>query len=355
MGASPSLELDDLERELTPDLLAERILGPLLREIGSPALSDWPPSQLQGFSALSFEELLSAQGASRGAARLLGDLGFAGLVGDGPAETSGLQILRFLGLMGGPGEILAVRGGNDLLPRAMAERLREKTRYGAHVLQISQDGGGVRALYRQGGRVTSTSGDWLICALPFSTLREIDISPALSDEKRSWVEKLGYTSVSRVYLQTRDRAWAPDGRTVQAITDTPLGWIEDHTFGREGPRAIVEAHTAGERARHVAAMEPDSRWRFALRQMDELFPDIARSAESGTSLCWDEEPWSRGAYAWVAPADYLSYFPAVRAPEGRFFFAGEHTSPWMGSMNGALQSGVRAATELASRIRDSAA
>jgi monoamine oxidase len=39
-------------------------------------------------------------------------------------------------------------------------------------------------------------------------------------------------------------------------------------------------------------------------------------------------------------------FPAMRQPEGRVPFAGEHTSLWIASMNGALESAERAVQEM---------
>jgi hypothetical protein len=38
--------------------------------------------------------------------------------------------------------------------------------------------------------------------------------------------------------------------------------------------------------------------------------------------------------------------PDITRPEGRIHFAGEHTSSWMGWMQGALESGERAANEV---------
>jgi monoamine oxidase len=41
-----------------------------------------------------------------------------------------------------------------------------------------------------------------------------------------------------------------------------------------------------------------------------------------------------------------SMMPEMIRPEGRIHFAGEHTSSWMGWMEGALESGERAAREI---------
>jgi monoamine oxidase len=38
--------------------------------------------------------------------------------------------------------------------------------------------------------------------------------------------------------------------------------------------------------------------------------------------------------------------PASKAPEGRVFFCGEHTSPWSGWMQGAFESALRAVAQI---------
>ena len=75
----------------------------------------------------------------------------------------------------------------------------------------------------------------------------------------------------------------------------------------------------------------------------------ARSAQLLRShqTVWEADPWARGGYAFFDPW----YDPALRAwlarPCGRLFFAGEHTSiRWQGYMNGAIETGRRAAAEI---------
>jgi len=45
------------------------------------------------------------------------------------------------------------------------------------------------------------------------------------------------------------------------------------------------------------------------------------------------------------PPGTLRLLPVVAAAEGRIHFAGEHTSPWPGWIQGAIHSGLRAARE----------
>jgi monoamine oxidase len=64
-------------------------------------------------------------------------------------------------------------------------------------------------------------------------------------------------------------------------------------------------------------------------------------------VSWERDPWARGGYAVFPP----TFDPRLRrwlgARHGRVTFAGEHTSErWQGFMNGAVESGQRAAAEI---------
>ncbi len=64
-------------------------------------------------------------------------------------------------------------------------------------------------------------------------------------------------------------------------------------------------------------------------------------------VSWEDDPFVRGGYAVFHPG----YDPEQRAclsrPHGRILFAGEQTSlRWQGYMNGAVESGLRAALEV---------
>src|SRR2546430_12324154 len=84
-------------------------------------------------------------------------------------------------------------------------------------------------------------------------------------------------------------------------------------------------------------------------QVERIFPGIREDFERGVSKSWDQDPWARGAFAYLRPGQMLSLLPHLARPEGRVHFAGEHTSPWSGWMQGALDSGLRAAREITDR------
>jgi monoamine oxidase len=69
------------------------------------------------------------------------------------------------------------------------------------------------------------------------------------------------------------------------------------------------------------------------------------------SFFWPNHPHTRGSYAGCLTGQYTSFAGIGARPEldGRLVFAGEHTSIIaMGSMNGAIDAGERAAREVMS-------
>ncbi len=87
----------------------------------------------------------------------------------------------------------------------------------------------------------------------------------------------------------------------------------------------------------------------ALAALDRVFPG-ARRAYAGTSYLddWPADPWARGSYSYYRAGSFTRFAGAEAGPEGPFIFAGEHTAPYpkMGTMNGAVESGFRAAGEV---------
>ena len=96
-----------------------------------------------------------------------------------------------------------IRGGNDLLPKAFASRLAEKIHYATPVVKIEQHAHGVKATFRQAGAYHTLTGDYLICAVPFSVQKNIEVAPAFSVEKQRAIEQLPYLSASKIFLQSK--------------------------------------------------------------------------------------------------------------------------------------------------------
>ena len=198
---------------------------------------------------------------------------------------------------------------------------------------------------RQGGAVPVFEGRYLVCAIPFSILRRVEISPPLTPTKRAAIEVHPYEASTRVYVQTRRRSWEDEGWNGFAVTDLPDA-ISHPTFDLPGPRGILISNLSGHQARRADSLAPEARVAATVAHLDAVFPGLRAQVETSCSLSWDGEEWSRGAYSVLGRGQVRALYPHAAKPEGRVFFAGEHTSPWAAWMQGALASGERAAAEV---------
>jgi monoamine oxidase len=332
--------------------IRQKYLTPLLDQLGAlldPAKMSWPEEAIDRFDNVSFAELLRSRGASPAAVELL-RIADNDYVGEGAEAYSALDMLgqvynvraagRFL-----RGAFFQIVGGNDMLPRAMAERLGSRMLYNSPVTRIEHSPVGVTVRYMRSGREEIATGDFAICAVPFSVLKSIPVTPAFSEAKTRAIRELSHTSIARTYIQCKQRFWVDQGLSGSASTDLPTTYFWESTPGQSGPRGILQGYIMGQHARNFVSLAATERRTFALDQARAVFPEIEAQAETIQSIAWDEEPYSRGDYAYLRPGDGRRLFPHLATPEGRVHFAGEHTSTWFlhGSMQGALESGIRAA------------
>lgn len=303
----------------------------------------WPPPGLVAHDAESGAELLAARGASPG---YLESFGFSG---EGLSRMSGAFLLREMAgffrdveLVGGG----RIAGGTDRLPRALAGTLGGRVRYGAEVKRITHDARGVRVGFVENGRNVELAGERVVCAIPYSVLRHVAITPALSTRKARAIRELRMVSVARVLAQVDRRIWLERGEGGDAETDLSTGVLRDETKLQPGTAGVLGVYASGDRARALTALPAEQRVRMLVANADVVHPGARAHFVRGAVHCWDEDPHARGAYAWFAPGELSDFGPALSRPEGRVHFAGDHTSARPGWMHGALASARRAAHEV---------
>lgn len=244
--------------------------------------------------------------------------------------------------------VYTVRDGTDALPAAFAAtaELRDRIAYEHAVVALRAHEDGITVTCEHGGRTTDITADRVICTLPFPVLRELALDVPLSAGKAAAIRTLRTTSVTRVMLEFSTRTWDVGETTGLVLTDLPIMFLNDQTINQPGEAGILEAYVTGANARALQALTAEARIRDVLAQIEQVFPGISASFTTGTSKCWDEDPWARGDYCWFTCADMTTMLPHLATAEGALHFAGEHTSPVPGWMEGALQSGQRAAREV---------
>ncbi|HKP37289.1 MAG TPA: FAD-dependent oxidoreductase [Pyrinomonadaceae bacterium] len=244
-------------------------------------------------------------------------------------------------LGGNPARWSKIKGGSDLLPQAFAKKLADRIQYGAPVVRLDQDAGSARAVVLRNGVAQTLTADRILCALPFSVLRNIELPKNFSERKINIIKNLKYDSVSRVYLQAKKRSWEEKGLNGFALTKDAVE-IWQPTWNQPGPRGILMTYARPGQAERIANLKDGERISSTLAQLDPMFPGLRENFERGATKCWVEDEWARGAWAFVGLRDFM----ASSAAEGRIHFAGEHLSPWFSWIQGALDSSLRAVKQI---------
>lgn len=239
--------------------------------------------------------------------------------------------------------IFKIDGGMDRLPRAIAKELKENIQYGSPVIKLEQDSTGVKAYYERSDKQNYVEGDRLICTLPFSVLKHVEVLPALSEKKSQAIFEMPYHSTCRILYQTRERFWEKKGLNGFAVYKN--GEIWHPTFDQKGQRGILAYYPAQYGVRHLANGDRIDYGRTAI---ERFFPGFNNQMEGHFAKYWDEDPYALGAVSNPEALDDL--LPEAASAEGRIHFAGEHLSSTPRWMEGAIESGLRATKEVLAAV-----
>jgi monoamine oxidase len=203
-----------------------------------------------------------------------------------------------------------------------------------------------------------------IVTLPVGVLRHagdetaIAFDPELAPEKRDALQSIEMGPVVKVALGFRTPFWkhVARGRYRDAsffrTYDRPFAayWTQEPV-----QNTIVMAWTGGPKAAPLAEMPARETIEIALREFGELLgnPELARDEFAGGLLHdWVHDPFSRGAYSYVLAGGTNARATLAAPAGGALFFAGEacSTDGQGGTVNGAIETGERAAAEAASAL-----
>jgi monoamine oxidase len=239
-----------------------------------------------------------------------------------------------------------IPGGNDRLPQKVMGELRGGVILQAMVKAVRQGGSGVAVTFDQAGDQHELTGDFVVIAVPATTLRRIRFSPRLPASQWTAITSLPYGPATRVLLQFERAFWRRAKRPRAFGSALPIGAVWDGSEDQRGASAILTLLAGGRASAECRAIIARDGSAGVVERLGWLGTPSGLQAMWHTS--WEDDPLAGGGYAVFSPG----FDPALRAwlrrPAGRIVFAGEHTSDkWQGFMNGAVESGYRAAAELA--------
>lgn len=282
------------------------------------------------------------------------------------AETSDQSCLNMLYLLGyvGPGQFRTfgksnekfhVRGGNDLVVDAMTAQLSGQIQTGTELVAIARSSGGTYTLtFRVGSGTKTVVADHVVLALPFSLLRSVDWSKAGFDAtKAKGIRELGMGTNSKLHLQFRTRFWNALGSNGETYSDRGYQNTWEVSRAQGGLSGILVDYTGGKIGASFGSGTPASRAKAFLGQLEPVLPGATGQWNGKVALdYWTGNPWTKGSYSYWKVGQYTSFSGSEGERSGNCHFAGEHTSQdFQGYLNGAVETGERAAAEILSDLK----
>lgn len=308
------------------------------------------------------------------------DLAYATEYGADTTEQSALNLIYLLGFQPAPtgfavfgesDEAFHIRGGNEQLPRAIARHLGDESiELGKRLVRIKQTTrGDYRLTFKElGGETEDVHADHVVLALPFSVLREVDVSRAGFDAlKLQAIEQLGRGRSAKTQLQFNTRVWNETGAwpgvgTGSTYSDTGYQSSWEVTRAQDGASGVINFFSGGSVAEAMSStsafatasnLRARSDAQTALQRAEAVFPGLSAHWNGKLTQSLPHlNPLMRASYAYYRVGQYTAFGGYEGVRQDGVLFCGDHTSQdFQGFMEGAASEGRRAGRELAKLLR----
>lgn len=243
--------------------------------------------------------------------------------------TDGAQATRVVGGMQPVAERLAA--GLDVHLGAPVRRIE----HGAQVIA-----------HHAGGAVTA---DHAIVAIPPHLVAAIDFDPGLPPERAALVAGMQMGAVIKCTAVYRRPFWRDRGLSGMSLSDEGPIHVAFDNSPPDGSWGVIMGFAEAAAARRLGKLTREERQADAIACFARTHGEEAREVVHYTDHVWEQDRWSGGCYgAFAPPGLWTSVGRVIRESVGRVHWAGTETATkWSSYIDGAIESGLRAAAEVA--------
>ena len=225
----------------------------------------------------------------------------------------------------------------------------------------------VHGVITSSGEPFVVTGRSVILTVPLHVLRGIEIvnmkpngTPFPIDFQQA-IEDISYSPSTKIMLQYKQQFWNIDGANITggfSKTNMPIGQLHYPTNvvakggqfigvpAIPGSKGILMVYTWKAEALLWGALTEDQAIMHAVSQIEQVHPGSKDKFEMGKRQAWASDPTTLGAFAMLRPREYISVMYLMQYSWRNVYFAGEAISFANGWIQGALESGLRAAYQL---------
>jgi len=360
----------DLSRAISPLALldfeqARFRLDRMARQV--PLEAPWTAPRAAGWDGQTLATWIR-RNTRMAAARKLFELATEAVWAAEPADVSLLHVLFYIHSAGGFNTLIGTgggaqqdrfHGGSQRIAELLAEALGpERVRLRSPVRRIEHGAGDVvvhidRSVGEPGGLAVRARR--AIVAVPPTLAGRISYDPPLPARRDQLTQRMPQGTVIKTMAVYERPFWREDGLSGQAASEAGPARVVFDNSPPDGTPGVLLGFLEGRLARQWGARAAAERREAVLAGHARLFGERAAKPERFIERVWAEEEWTRGCYGCLmTTGGWTEYGSALRAPIGPLHWAGAETaSVWNGYMDGAVQSGERAASEVLAALDDS--
>ncbi|MBH98834.1 MAG: hypothetical protein CMM56_10355 [Rhodospirillaceae bacterium] len=233
--------------------------------------------------------------------------------------------------------------GVQQIPIAMANALYKEPHLGKVVKSIDDDG----SLEIRCADGATYRAPHVICSIPLGALRDVAIKPPLSKLQHKAIIDIPSQPTTQIFLAHKSKFWESDGLKPSMYTNGVAGMIAAARNG-EDPNEVTSftAWTMGSNAQILDKLPVDEAGKLIIQEIEKIRPSAQGQLEFLGLKSWGADPFARGGWAYFRPGQVTQLYKAIGKPHGNLHFCGEHLSIANRGMEGAMESGKQAATQI---------
>lgn len=234
-----------------------------------------------------------------------------------------------------------LKGGTQGLLQKIAAPFVDKIKLNNPVRYIQQKENGVTVKTD----TLEVSAKQIICAIPPALIGGIRFDPILPQKRAQLIQRVPMGAAMKCFVVYESPFWRKLGFSGQIVSDAHPVKVTFDCSDKETDKGVLLVFVEGHHAREFIELPQADRKRQVLQALTRYFGEAAAKPVEYTDKCWTEEEWTRGCYVGNYPPGVLTQFgEEIRKPFMHMHFAGTETAMrWNGYMDGAIESGFRAA------------
>jgi monoamine oxidase len=248
-------------------------------------------------------------------------------------------------------DLLQLNGGTDQLIDRLVKSIKADIKLNQEIVAMNVVENGTEITWRENGQLQKKLCDYVLCTIPFSIVRKMELVGFDSDKLDS-INNTVYCPATKVAFHCERPFWKDNGIKGGA------------SFSGEGTRqsyypsvannAFLASYTIGDDADKLGVMSEAERFAYVEKVVSQLHPELETPGMvlNKATIAWGNHKWSAGGCSipWGGEEkeglqQHFYYLEAAR-PQNRLFFAGEHCSKYPAWIQGSIESALEAIYEI---------